>query len=155
MGKRSDRVAPNEVTTRAAGGRRGAADSFDLVGARIMEAALYDREESECAAPWDLSEGGIFHLSANSLWTRPAAPARLSRALCAAVTPSRPVPSPLTPRVYVIALPCSRSRRKEGTRAEKRHDDGRKSFYGTEVSNAPTPDHRVSLLSFENLTEDL
>lgn len=35
------RVAPNEVTTRAAGGRHGAADSFDFIEAQHHETALY------------------------------------------------------------------------------------------------------------------
>jgi len=98
---------------------------------------VWDREEKECRVV-GFSKGGIFHLYQPPL-DAPAAPARLSRTLYAAATPP-PCRSQLwrgVYRVYVIVLPCSRSRRKKGMRAEKWHDIARKSFYGVKVSNAP------------------
>ncbi|TGZ48963.1 Uncharacterized protein DBV15_03395 [Temnothorax longispinosus] len=109
VGKKSDRVASNEVTTRTAGGRqsalgmaRGATDSFDLVEAsthhdsrdhrddettsdETVLCGTASREEKEChAAPRAVgfSIGGIFHLCQPPL-DAPAAPARLfSRIIC-------------------------------------------------------------------------
>lgn len=67
--EKSDRVAPNEVTTRAAGGRHGAADSFDFVEAQHHETALCETARRPSAAPWDLPKAASF-ISANPLWTR-------------------------------------------------------------------------------------
>lgn len=94
---------------------------------------VWDREKNECRAPWDLSKAASF-ISAKPPLDAPAAPARFSRALYAAATTT--IASPTT-RVYVwsraTVLVCSWWRRKEGTRAEKWHDEraerSRKSFY--------------------------
>lgn len=112
---------------------------------------VWDREENECRAPWDLSKAASF-ISAKPPLDALAAPARFSRALYAAATP----PSPLRRRLYTCdrALPCSWWRRKEGTRAEKWHDERaeRASIKSEKVSNAPTSNHWISQrLPFEKL----
>lgn len=56
---------------------------------QIMRPHCVTARSASAVAPWDLSEAASF-ISANPLWTRPAAPARLSRALCAATTTPSP-----------------------------------------------------------------
>lgn len=71
VGKNSERVAWNEVTTRAAGGRHGAADSFGLVEAH--SACVWGRERKERRVV-RFSRGAASFISANPLWTRRSPP---------------------------------------------------------------------------------
>lgn len=81
--------APNEVTTLTAGGRHGAADSFDLVEAHITKLyCMRPRERREGARRAVGSfKGGVFHLC-QTPFGRARRPRKVfSRALYAAATP--------------------------------------------------------------------
>lgn len=128
--------APNEVTTLAAGGRTRRGGFLRLGRSTHHESVLYGTARGTSAARRGIFQSRPLSSLPNPLWTRPAAPARFSRALYAAATTNTSAFPTTCVRTCDLALPCSSARddeEKRGTRAEKWHDEraerSRKSFY--------------------------